>query len=81
MVIITPKRIKRKFSLCSIKPLATETLVETKVQLDAFLTSALQMNVYPSTLLLVGEVGVNFAGRGVWRGQHNEFPAPLISVF
>jgi hypothetical protein len=30
---------------------------------------------------LVGEVSANFYGQSVLRGQHNEFPRPLISVF
>jgi hypothetical protein len=30
---------------------------------------------------LVGEVSANFSGLRVPRGQHNESPGPLISVF
>jgi hypothetical protein len=30
---------------------------------------------------LVGEVSANFCGYRVLRGQRNEFPRPLISVF
>jgi hypothetical protein len=30
---------------------------------------------------LVGEVSANFFGYRVMRGQQNEFPRPLISVF
>jgi hypothetical protein len=30
---------------------------------------------------LVGEVSANFCGESVLRGQRNEFPRPLISVF
>jgi hypothetical protein len=31
--------------------------------------------------VLAGEVSVNFSGWRMSRGQHNEYPRPLISVF
>jgi hypothetical protein len=46
-----------------------------------FGASIRQRNIPTERPPLVGEVSANFSGEKVSRGQRNEFPRPLISVF
>jgi hypothetical protein len=67
-----------------IKSMSNDTK-SFKLKLTTFLLKlrglSPQANYTDRATAAVGEVVPTFADRGVLRGQRNEFPRPLISVF